>query len=67
MQYRRAQAIPPAHCLLVILVFQFCSTFDVWILADRLHLSGIITLVIFAMAASRRAPEIMPARIRIPS
>ncbi|HKV09061.1 MAG TPA: cation:proton antiporter, partial [Thermoanaerobaculia bacterium] len=48
-------------------VFQFCSTFAVWLLAERLHLSGIITLVVFAMAASRRAPEIMPARIRIPA
>jgi monovalent cation/hydrogen antiporter len=48
-------------------VVQFCSTFGVWILAERLHLSGIITMVVFAMAASRRAPEILPARIRIPS
>ena len=48
-------------------VFQFCSTFLVWILAERLRLSGIITMVVFAMAASRRAPEIMPARIRIPA
>jgi monovalent cation/hydrogen antiporter len=48
-------------------VFQFCGTFGVWILAERLHLSGIITMVVYAMAASRRAPEIMPARIRIPS
>ncbi|HEU0301563.1 MAG TPA: cation:proton antiporter [Longimicrobium sp.] len=49
------------------IVVQFCTTFGVWILAERLHLSGIITMVVFAMAASRRAPEIMPARIRIPS
>ncbi len=48
-------------------VFQFCGTFGVWMLAEQLHLSGIITLVVFAMAASRRAPEIMPARIRIPA
>ncbi len=48
-------------------VFQFCGTFGVWVLAERLHLSGIITLVVFAMAASRRAPEIVPARIRIPA
>ncbi len=48
-------------------VFQFCGTFAVWTLAERLHLSGIITLVVFAMAAARRAPEIMPARIRIPA
>jgi Na+/H+ antiporter len=48
-------------------VFQFGSTFAVWVLAERLHLSGIITLVVFAMAAARRAPEILPARIRIPA
>jgi len=48
-------------------VFQFCGTFFVWILAERLHLSGIITMVVYAMAASRRASEIVPARIRIPA
>src|SRR4029453_8170715 len=48
-------------------VVQFCTTFGVWMLAERLHLSGIITMVVFAMAASRRAPEIMPARIRTPA
>src|SRR5215218_3151617 len=48
-------------------VVQFCSTFGVWLLAEQLHLSGIITMVVFAMAAARRAPEIMPARIRIPA
>ena len=48
-------------------VVQFCTTFGVWMLAERLHLSGIITMVVFAMAASRRAPAVLPARIRIPS
>src|SRR4051812_32489690 len=48
-------------------VFQLCTTFGVWMLAERLHLSGILTMVVFAMMASRRAPEILPARIRIPS
>ncbi|MBB4637803.1 cation:proton antiporter [Longimicrobium terrae] len=48
-------------------VVQFCSTFGVWILAEQLHLSGIITLVVYAMAASRRAAEVVPARIRIPA
>jgi NhaP-type Na+/H+ or K+/H+ antiporter len=46
---------------------QFCATFAVWILAEQLHLSGIITLVVFAMASSRKAPEVMPARVRIPA
>ena len=48
-------------------VVQFCGTFFVWILAEQLHLSGIITMVVYAMAAARRAPEVLPARIRIPS
>jgi CPA1 family monovalent cation:H+ antiporter len=49
------------------IIVQFCTTFGVWILAERLHLSGIITLVVFAMAAARRSPEVLPARIRIPA
>src|SRR3954466_15155561 len=48
-------------------VVQFCTTFGVWMLAEGLHLSGIITMVVFAMVAARRAPEVTPARIRIPS
>lgn len=48
-------------------VVQFCGSFGAWILAEHLHLSGIITMVVFAMTASRRAAEQMPARIRIPS
>ena len=55
------------HDVPTAIVFQFCQTFAVWVLAERLHLSGIITMVVFAMAASRRAPEVVPARIRIPS
>ena len=47
--------------LATAVVFQFCQTFAVWILAEQVHLSGIITIVVFAMAASRRAPEMMPA------
>jgi CPA1 family monovalent cation:H+ antiporter len=48
-------------------VLQFCGAFAVWLLAERLHLSGILTMVAFAMAAARAAPEVTPARIRIPS
>lgn len=55
------------HDVATAVVVQFCGIFGVWLLAERLHLSGIITLVVFAMAASRRAPEILPARIRIPA
>lgn len=46
-------------------IVQFCTTFAVWMLAERLHLSGILTMVVFAMATSRRVTT--PARQRIPS
>jgi CPA1 family monovalent cation:H+ antiporter len=51
----------------IAVVVQFCGTFAVWILAERLHLSGILTVVVFAMATSQRAADVIPARIRIPS
>ncbi len=43
------------------------GTFAVWLLAERIHLSGILTMVVFAMAVARTAPDQIPARIRIPS
>jgi len=48
-------------------IFQFCGTFAVWILAERLHLSGILTMVVFAMSISRPAAQLIAARQRIPS
>ncbi|HEX6088273.1 MAG TPA: sodium:proton antiporter [Thermoanaerobaculia bacterium] len=48
-------------------IVQFCTTFMVWILAERLHLSGILTVVIYAMALSRPAAQTVAARIRVPS
>jgi Na+/H+ antiporter len=51
----------------IVVVVQFCGTFAVWLLAERLHLSGILTMVVFAMATARRAAERTPARVRIPS
>jgi CPA1 family monovalent cation:H+ antiporter len=48
-------------------IVQFIGTFGVWIVAERLHLSGILTMVVFAMTVARTAPDILPARIRIPS
>ncbi|HYQ04801.1 MAG TPA: Na+/H+ antiporter [Polyangiaceae bacterium] len=51
----------------IAVVVQFCGTFGVWLLAERLHLSGILTMVVFAMAVARRTGGLIPARIRIPS
>ena len=49
------------------IILQFITTFGVWILAERIGLSGVLTVVCFAFTASRSAPERTPARIRVPS
>ncbi len=50
-----------------VVVFQFIGTFAVWILATRLQLSPILTLLSFAMALARAAPMRSSARLRIQS
>src|SRR5436309_7823340 len=57
----RVQDVPTA------IILQFVSTFGVWIVADRIGLSGVLTMVCYAMTVARTAPERTPARIRIPS
>jgi Na+/H+ antiporter len=49
------------------IILQFITTFGVWILAERVGLSGVLTMVCYAVAISRRAPESTPARIRVPA
>ena len=49
------------------IILQFVSTFGVWILAERIGLSGVLTMVCYAITVARTAPERIPARIRIPS
>jgi CPA1 family monovalent cation:H+ antiporter len=49
------------------IVLQFVGAFGVWILAEKLHLSAIVTVVVFAITAARYAPRFTPARRRIPS
>ena len=48
-------------------IVQFLTTFGVWILAERLGLSGIITMVVYAILVAREAPDLVPARVRVPS
>ncbi|NVJ24252.1 Na+/H+ antiporter [Myxococcus sp. AM011] len=55
------------HDVATAVVVQFCGTFAVWMLAERLHLSGILTVVVFAMFLARRAADVVPARVRLPS
>ena len=55
------------HDVATSVIVQFVGTFAVWLIAERLHLSPIITMVVFAMAVARVAPDRIPARMRIPS
>lgn len=49
------------------ILLQFVTTFGVWILAEHLGLSGVLTMVCYAVTVARIAPELTPARIRIPA
>jgi monovalent cation/hydrogen antiporter len=57
----RVQHVPTA------IILQFVSTFSVWILAESIGLSGVLTTVCYAMALARTAPREIPARVRIPT
>jgi CPA1 family monovalent cation:H+ antiporter len=57
----RVQDVPSA------IILQFITTFGVWILAERIGLSGVLTMVCYAIAIARRAPDLTPARVRVPS
>jgi monovalent cation/hydrogen antiporter len=49
------------------IITQFAGTFVVWILAERIGLSGILTVVVYAITIARTAPARTPARIRVPT
>ena len=49
------------------IILQFAGTFTVWIAAERLGLSSILTVVIFAVTMARTAPARTPARLRVPA
>src|SRR3954468_19352310 len=57
----RIQHVPTA------IILQFVSTFGVWILAEYLGLSGVLTMVCYAIAMAQTAPARTPARVRIPT
>jgi CPA1 family monovalent cation:H+ antiporter len=48
-------------------IVQFVSTFGVWILAERLGLSGVVTIVVYGVTVAWRPGAQLSARLRIPS
>jgi monovalent cation/hydrogen antiporter len=57
----RVQHVPTS------IILQFASTIGVWILADNIGLSAVLTMVCYAITVARTAPERIPARTRIPT
>src|SRR5688572_11962200 len=56
----RVEHVPSA------IILQFVTTFGVWILAEHIGLSAVLTMVAYAITVARRAPEQIPAGSRIP-
>jgi monovalent cation/hydrogen antiporter len=48
-------------------ILQFVITFGIWLAAERLSLSAVVTIVVFGMSAARRSAFAMPARLRVPT
>jgi len=49
------------------IILQFVTTFTVWLLAERVGLSGVLTMVCYAITVAQSAPARIPARLRIPA
>jgi Na+/H+ antiporter len=50
----------------IAIIFQFSLTFGVWIAAEAIGLSGILTVVVYAMTIARRRSARLSARMRVP-
>jgi CPA1 family monovalent cation:H+ antiporter len=48
-------------------ILQFVTTFGVWLAAERLHLSEVVTVVTFGLTAARSSTFSMPADVRVSS
>jgi monovalent cation/hydrogen antiporter len=57
----RIQHVPTA------IIIQFVIAFGVWMFAEHVGLSGVLTTVCFAMMMARTSPIRTPARIRVPT
>lgn len=61
------RVMAPVQHVPTAIILQFVSTFGVWILAEELGLSGVLTMVCYAITVARTAPERIPARTRVPT
>jgi CPA1 family monovalent cation:H+ antiporter len=49
------------------IILQFVTTYGVWLLAEHVGLSAVLTTVCYAATAAQTAPATTPARMRIPT
>jgi CPA1 family monovalent cation:H+ antiporter len=61
------RVMSPVHHVPTSIILQFVTTFGVWILADQMGLSAVLTMVCYAMTVAQTAPQRIPARVRIPT
>jgi CPA1 family monovalent cation:H+ antiporter len=61
------RVMAPVQHVPTAIILQFVSTFGVWIFAEELGLSGVLTMVCYAITVARTAPERIPARTRVPT
>lgn len=50
-----------------LVVLQFVATFGLWLAAERVEVSGVLTVVSFGLTVSRLSPQTMPAHLRVTS
>jgi Na+/H+ antiporter len=55
------------HHVPTAIILQFMVAFSVWMLAEHVGFSGVLTTVCFAMTVARTSPALTPARIRVPT
>ena len=49
------------------IILQFVTTFGVWMMAELLHLSAVLTTVSYAITLAQGSPQRTPAKMRIPT
>jgi CPA1 family monovalent cation:H+ antiporter len=61
------RVLEPVQHIPTAIILTFVGTIGVWLVAEHIGLSGVLTTVCFAMTLARTAPARTPARIRIPT
>lgn len=63
--YPAGWLLKPVKTMAPAAVLQFIMTFIVWLLAEGLGLSAVVTIVTFGLTAARRGAFVVPANMRV--